>query len=146
MENQTQATAPASDQTQTAQTQPTNQPQPTPASQTQPQPTQAPQSPEQAIDNFIENLLIDRGITNLPADIHADVVADLKQTLLRQIDKEAIMRLSEEQAAELSDKLDDPNFTPDDMAAFIRDAGVNLTEVALDTMIKFRGFYLGSQG
>lgn len=127
MENQTQAPKPGPNQSQPVQ-------------------TQNPQSPDQAIDTFIEDLLVERGITDIPEDIHADVVADLKETLLRQIDKEAILRLSEEKATELSNKLDDPNFTPEDMAAFIRDAGVNLTEVALDTMIKFRGFYLGDQG
>ena len=125
-----------------------NQTQPSQMNFAQPQANSAqptpPSSSDQAIDSFIENLLVERGITNVPDDIHAEVVADLKEKLLRQIDKEAILRLSEEKAAELSTKLDDPNFTPDDMAQFIRDAGVNLTEVALDTMIKFRGFYLGA--
>ena len=97
----------------------------------------------QGVDEFLASLLDENGITDLDPKIRQDLIDDLRERLFNQINKEAILRLSEEKASELSTKLDDPNFTGDDMAQFLRDNGVNLTEVALDTMIKFRGFYLG---
>ena len=97
----------------------------------------------QGVDDFLASLLDENGITNLEPKIRQDLIDDMRQRLFNQINKEAILRLSEEKASELSTKLDDPNFTGDDMAQFLRDNGVNLTEVALDTMVKFRGFYLG---
>ena len=97
----------------------------------------------QGVDDFLASLLDENGITNLEPKIRQDLIDDMRQRLFNQINKEAILRLSEEKASELSTKLDDPNFTGDDMAQFLRDNSVNLTEVALDTMVKFRGFYLG---
>ena len=96
----------------------------------------------QNIDDFIENLLNEKGITDLPADTREELTADMKNCLTDQINKAAIMELSEEKAAELSDLLDDPNFTNEKMTEFMQNSGVNLVEVALDTMLRFRNFYL----
>lgn len=96
----------------------------------------------QNIDDFIENLLNEKGITDLPADTREELAADMKNRLTDQINKAAIMELSEEKAAELSDLLDDPDFTNEKMTEFMQNSGVNLVEVALDTMLRFRNFYL----
>lgn len=99
----------------------------------------------QGVDDFLANLLDENGITDIDPKIRQDLIDDMRERLLKQINKEAILRLSDEKAEELSQKLDEPNFTGDDMAKFLQDNGVNLTEVALDTMLKFRSFYLGNK-
>ena len=101
---------------------------------------------QQSIDNFLAQILEDKGYTDLDPEVKQGVVDEMRETLMRQMDKEAILRLSDEKAEELSAKLDDPNFTSDDMAQFLRDNGVNLSEVALETMINFRNFYIGTEG
>lgn len=98
----------------------------------------------QNIDEFIESLLNDKGVEVEP-EIREELKADMKAKLLDQIDRAAIQALPEDKAAELAKKVEDPNFTNEDMTKFIQDSGVNLTEVALDTMLKFRGFYLGTE-
>ena len=98
----------------------------------------------QDIDEFLENLLNEKGITDVEPDIRAELKEDMKKRRMDQIDKAAIMKLSEEKATELASLVDDPNFTNEDMTKFIQDSGVDLTEVVVDTMLKFRGFYLGS--
>ncbi|MBQ3293449.1 hypothetical protein IJG93_04120 [Candidatus Saccharibacteria bacterium] len=98
----------------------------------------------QNIDEFIESLLNDKGIEVEP-DIREDLKADMKKRLEDQINRAAIQALSEEKADELAKRLEDPNFTNEDMAKFMQDSGVNLAEVALETMLKFRGFYLGTE-
>ena len=97
----------------------------------------------QNIDDFIESLLNDKGITDTPADIRKELAEDMKNRLIDQINKAAIMELSEEKAKELNSLLDDPAFTNEKMTEFMQNSGVNLTEVALDTMLRFRNFYLG---
>ena len=97
----------------------------------------------QNIDEFIESLLNDKGIEVEP-EIREELKADMKNRLLDQIDRAAIQALPEDKAKELAKKVDDPNFTNEDMTKFMQESGVNLTEVALDTMLKFRGFYLGT--
>ncbi len=98
----------------------------------------------QNIDEFLESLLNDKGITDIEPDIREELKADMKTRLLDQINQATIMELSEEKAKELAELVDDPNFTNEKMTEFIQNSGVNLTEVTLDTMLKFRSFYLGS--
>ena len=96
----------------------------------------------QNIDDFIESLLNDKGITDVDPEIKEELKADMKNRLLDQINRAAIMQLSEEKAAELAELVDDPEVTNEKMTEFLQTSGVNLTEVTLDTMLKFRGFYL----
>lgn len=98
----------------------------------------------QNVDEFIEQLLADKGITDVEPEVREELVAEMKERLMDQINKAAIMQLSEEKAAELADKIDDPNFTNEQMTEFMQNSGVNLTEVALETMLQFRNFYLES--
>lgn len=99
----------------------------------------------QNIDDFITSLLDDKGITDVSADARQELEADLKHRLIDQINKAAIMELSEDKAAELAKLIDNPDFTPEKMTDFMQNSGVNLTEIALDTMLKFRNFYLGTE-
>lgn len=99
----------------------------------------------QNIDEFIESLLNDKGITDVEPEIREELKADMKSKLLNQIDRAAVQALPEDKADELAKKVEDPNFTNEDMTKFMQDSGVNLTEVALETMLKFRGFYLGTE-
>ncbi|MBQ6460828.1 hypothetical protein IJJ36_00105 [Candidatus Saccharibacteria bacterium] len=96
----------------------------------------------QNIDDFIESLLNDKGITDVDPEIKEELKADMKNRLLDQINRAAIMQLSEEKAAELAELVNNPDFTNEQMTEFLQNSGVNLTEVTLDTMLKFRGFYL----
>lgn len=96
----------------------------------------------QNLDEFIENLLNEKGIEVEP-DIKEELKADMKAKLLDQINRAAIQSLSEEKAEELTKLIEQPDFTNEKMTEFIQNSGVNLTEVALDTMLKFRSFYLG---
>ncbi|MDO4507935.1 MAG: hypothetical protein Q4B65_00885 [Candidatus Saccharibacteria bacterium] len=98
----------------------------------------------QSVDEFIESLLRDKGITDIEPDIKEELVADMKTRLMDQINKAAVMQLSEEKADELARLINDPNFTNEQMTEFMMNSGVNLTEVTVDTMLKFRNFYLGT--
>ena len=98
----------------------------------------------QSVDEFIESILNEKGITDVEPEIRSELKEDMKARLIDQINKSAIMQLSEEKAAELATLVDDPEFNSDKMAEFIQNSGVNLTEVSLETMLKFRGFYLGA--
>ena len=99
----------------------------------------------QNIDDFVEAILNDKGITDLEPEVKTNLIEEMKTNLMDQINKAAVMKLSEEKAAELAEKIKDPEFTNEKMTEFMQNSGVNLTEVALDTMLKFRGFYLGTE-
>lgn len=99
----------------------------------------------QTIDDFIDQLLIDKGITGLEPEIEEDLKNEMKTRLTDQINKAAVMQLSEEKADELAKLVDDPDFSNEQMAEFMQNSGVNLTEVTLDTMLNFRNLYLNTE-
>ena len=96
----------------------------------------------QSVDDFIETLLNEKGITEVEPEIRAELKEDMKARLMDQINRAALMKLSEEKATELAGMVDNPDFNDEKMAEFMKNSGVNLTEVALDTMLQFRNFYL----
>ena len=98
----------------------------------------------QNIDEFIESLLNDKGITDIEPEIKDQLKAEMKEKLLDQIDRAAVQSLSEDKAEELAKLVEQPDFTNEKMTEFMQNSGVNLTEVTLDTMLKFRNFYLGT--
>ena len=99
----------------------------------------------QTIDEFIESLLNDKGITNIEPEIREELKADMKKRLEDEINRAAIEALPEEKAAELAKLVEQPDFTNEKMTEFITNSGVNLTEVALETMLRFRNFYLDAE-
>ena len=96
----------------------------------------------QSVDDFINTLLDEKGISDVEPEIRDELKEDMKKRLMEQINRAAIMQLPEDKATELAEKVDDPEFNDEKMAEFMKDSGVNLTEVALDTMLQFRNFYL----
>lgn len=70
---------------------------------------------------------------------------DLTQRLMDQIDRAALAALPEDKAIELANKLDDENFSDEDAAEFMKNSGVDLQSVALETMMRFRELYLGDK-
>lgn len=96
----------------------------------------------QNLDDFMESLLQEKGI-NVEGEVRDQLKEDMIQTLMTQIDRATLNRLTEEQATELSEKLDDPNFSNDDAAEYIKSCGIDAQEVALETMVMFRALYLG---
>ncbi len=96
-----------------------------------------------SIPEFLENLLVEKGLTNLGNQTKANMINEMQTLLLDQINKAAIMKLREQQVDELNSLIESEQFTNEKMTEFMVNSGVNLTEVALDTMLKFREFYLG---
>ena len=99
----------------------------------------------QSIDDFIEQILNEKGITDVSPDVREQLNEEMKTRLMDQINKAAVMQLSEEKAVELANMVDDPNFTDEKMTEFMKNSGVDLVQVTLDTMLRFRGLYLGTE-
>ena len=97
------------------------------------------------LSDFIDQLIADAQYPNLTPEVKQELINELSERLMEQIDRAAINALSEEQAIELSKKMDDPNFSQEDMTKFMQDSGVNLQQVALETMMTFRSLYLGGK-
>ena len=94
------------------------------------------------VEQFIDQLSDEKDL-NLEDDVRQELKVDMINRLLDQIDAASINALPEDKAIELADKLDDPDFSDDDLTEFMRNSGVDLEQVALETMMQFRLLYLG---
>ena len=99
----------------------------------------------QKVDDFIEGLLTEKGVSIDDPEIKAEVVKDMREKLEAEVNRACIQALSEEKAKELAGKIDDPSFTTDQMTEFMRNSGVNMEEIAAKTMQRFRSFYLNGE-
>lgn len=100
----------------------------------------------QKIDEFIEDLLKEKGISVDDPEIKKELIKEMSEKLETEINRACIQALSEEKAKELADKVDEPSFTTEKMTKFLQDSGVNMEEITVETMQKFREFYLNGEG
>ena len=95
------------------------------------------------LDEFIDNLLKEKGITGLDPEVEKSLKEEMRTRLNGQINRSAIEQLSEDKAAELAEHLKDPNFTNEDFGNFMQDCGVDLIETTTNALLAFRSLYLG---
>jgi len=94
------------------------------------------------VEQFIDQLIDEKDL-NLEDDVREQLKVDMINRLLDQIDQATVNALPEDKAIELADKLDDPEFGDEQVAEFVRNSGVDMEKVTLETMMQFRMLYLG---
>lgn len=97
------------------------------------------------IEQFVGQVLDAKKIpgTDDP-EIRQQLVNDLKTRLMAQIDRAMLSALSEQQLDELNKMLDNPNIQESDIQEFYRRSGIDGRQIAFNTMMRFREYYLGN--
>lgn len=96
------------------------------------------------IDQFIGQILDEKGLATENPEVRQMMVADMRTSVMEQIDRAMINALTPAQADQLSDMMDDPSATEVQVQQFFANAGLDGQKIALDTMMKFREYYLGA--
>ncbi len=96
------------------------------------------------IHEFMGNLLDQKGITDIEEDARQHLIEDMTEMLMQQIDRAAIDALPEEKAIELANGLQDGSIKEEDVPNFMKESGLNLEEISLVTMMRFKDLYLGA--
>ena len=99
---------------------------------------------EETIDLFVEGLMAEKGVDAPTEEIRQDLKDNLKNQLLREIDRALISELPDDKLEEL-DRVVAANgqISPEAIAKTITDAGLDVTDIVGTTMIRFRDLYLG---
>lgn len=97
------------------------------------------------IDDFIDQIMVDKGTNNVESGAKTEIKEDMKRHLIDQINQSAILKMSDEKVSELADLVDDPNFSSRSLTDFIQNSGIDYAEIAKDTMSRFRNYYLGAE-
>ena len=100
----------------------------------------------QKIDEFIEKLLEEKGISIDDPETKAEVKEEMREKLESEVNRACIEALSEEKAKELTTKINEPNFDITKMTEFMQNSGVDMEKIAAETMQRFREFYLNGEG
>ena len=96
------------------------------------------------VDQFLNQILDEKKIAGSEdPEVRRQLIDDLRSRLMSQIDREMINALNAEQLEQLSDMLDKDDLTAAEIQDFFRQSGVNGQQVALETMMRFRTYYLG---
>ena len=96
------------------------------------------------VDQFLNQILDEKKIAGSEdPEVRSQLIDDLRSRLMSQIDREMINALNAEQLEQLSNMLDKDDLTDAEIQDFFRQSGVNGQQVALETMMRFRAYYLG---
>lgn len=101
-------------------------------------------SEEQLLDLYVEQMMIDKGITELEGEARDEMRKDLKERLLMEINRSMLMALPDEIFERLNQKMEDGSLTAGDVEAAVKEAGLNVDEITEATMAEFRKIYLES--
>ena len=96
------------------------------------------------IDQFLGQILDDKKLTIDTPEVREQLIKDLRSRLMSQIDRAMINALSEDQLRQLNELLDREGVQDSEIQDFFRQSGINGEQVALNTMMRFRQYYLGS--
>ena len=96
------------------------------------------------VDLFIEQIVDQKNLAGVTPEIKQQVVTELKGRLMDQIDRAMIDSLNNEQLDKFNTLLDSQNTTDQQLQDFFATSGIDSQQVVLDTMLKFREFYLGA--
>ena len=96
----------------------------------------------QDIDNFIDGLLQKQDTAGVDQDAIDEIKAEMKMTLIKQIKKEAVLRLREAKLNELANLTNSHDFSEPKMLEFLQQAGVDMDEVAETVKQQYRKLYL----
>lgn len=103
-------------------------------------------SPEELLEFFAEQLLIDKGVTEQDEDIRREMRMDLVEQLNGAINDAIVAALPEDKLDEINAFAEySENVDKEKIAEIIRSAGLDLDEITKKTMEDFRNQYLGKE-
>ena len=103
-------------------------------------------SDEETIDLFIEGIMEEKGVSAPTAEIEEDAKNELKDQLLREIDRSLIAELPDDKLEELN-RMATANgqIEPDVIAKMVEESNLDITDIVGTTMARFREIYLGDK-
>lgn len=94
------------------------------------------------IDSFLSEILDKKQLTGMNDDVRADVIEEMRTSLLDQINRALVDALPDDKLDQFQQLAEDPNATDEAVQAFIQESGINVEEVTASTMLRFRDLYL----
>lgn len=95
----------------------------------------------QDMDEFIEQILIENGITQLDDDVKKSLVDEMRAYLIDQINAAVIAQLPDDKIDEFQALVLDENTNENNLGEFFKNSGVDIAQITLNTLLRFRNYY-----
>lgn len=94
------------------------------------------------LDAFIDTMLKERKLPPMDEEVRTQIAKDLKKDLIDEIDRALIKALPADKLQEFNSLLDNENVTAESLQALIKNSGIDVTSITIQTMVGFRALYL----
>lgn len=101
---------------------------------------------EDGLNKFIEDMLVEKDLPGITPEAKDMLVVDLKQRLMDQINRSIIDAMPDDKIDEFDTLLDKEGVDDNQLQQFIVDAGVDVKQETIKTMLAFRLLYLQNSG
>ena len=92
------------------------------------------------VDQFLGQILDEQQLIIDTPEARQQIIADMRALLMDQIDQAMVNELNDEQL----DSLDQSDLQDSQIQEFFRQCGINGERVAMETMLRFRQYYLAA--
>ena len=96
------------------------------------------------VDQFLGQILDEQQLIIDTPEVRQQIIADMRALLMDQIDQAMVNELNDEQLDSLDQLLDRPDLQDSQIQEFFRQCGINGERVAMETMLRFRQYYLAA--
>lgn len=95
------------------------------------------------LDTFVRDMLAEKNLPGLEDEAVRDqLVDDLKEELLDQVDRAVALAIPEDKIEGFNALLENSETSDETLSEYIANSGVDMQQVAADTIVKFRELYL----
>lgn len=99
-------------------------------------------TPEQMLDAFVMQMLMDKGIADAGEEAVAKFHEDLKTMLVEEINRSLLAALPEEKLNQISASAENGELNTESLTQAIEESGIDTAKITEETMMKFREIYL----
>lgn len=96
------------------------------------------------VDRFLGQILDEQRLIIDAPEARQQIIADMRVLLMDQIDQAMVNELNDEQLDSLDQLLDQSDLQDSQIQEFFRQCGINGERVAMETMLRFRQYYLAA--
>lgn len=100
---------------------------------------------DEMLDLFVEQILIDKGFTDLAEDLKQEFRSEIKERLIVRINEAMVSALPDDKLEELEQMLDNNTATPESVNALVESSGVDMSGPIQEAMMDFRRVYLAGE-
>lgn len=97
---------------------------------------------DKELDQFMSDLIDEKKLDGVDAEIKQDLIEDMKERFADILDRRMVDALPDDKVEGFNDLLDQDDVDNATLQQYLLDAGVEVQQLAVQTLLEFREIYL----